>query len=208
MFKTRKEADTLVGGLSSPSKMPCYSYSIPANRCITGAVMAKNPNTICSGCYATKGRYVFPNVQNALERRFASLNHPRWIEAMAFLIGRDTHFRWHDSGDLQSVEHLERIVEVCKRTPNTLHWLPTREYLMVRAYVEKHGAFPENLVVRLSATKFNGIAPVGMAKQLGVYVSGATTVDYDCPASHQENKCGDCRACWDKTKFQVNYKKH
>ena len=27
----------IVGGLSSPSKMPCHGYSIPAQKCMTGS---------------------------------------------------------------------------------------------------------------------------------------------------------------------------
>ena len=36
-------------------------------------------------------------------------------------------FRWHDSGDIQDVKHLEDIVEVTRQTPEIMHWLPTLE---------------------------------------------------------------------------------
>ena len=68
-----REAWTRVGGLSEPSKMPCHGYSIPANTCKLGSMLAKVKGTTCNGCYALKGRYVMPTVREALNRRFASL---------------------------------------------------------------------------------------------------------------------------------------
>jgi len=173
-----------------------------------GALMSKNPETICSKCYAKKGMYRFSNVKSALQRRLESLHDPLWAPAMIFLIKDMPYFRWHDSGDIQSVDHLLLIAMVAERTPNTIHWLPTREYGMVAEYLRKYGEFPENLVVRLSATKFNGVAPVALCKKLGVYASGASATDYNCPAYKQKNVCGDCRKKKKKKVFQVNYKKH
>lgn len=205
-----KDASTLVGGLSVPSKMPCYSYSIPAKRCIQGMKMRDIAGSICSKCYALKGRYGFPNVQDAQERRFQSLSNPEWIPAMAALIlKKETSgvFRWHDSGDLQSVEHLGMICKVAGLTPHVRHWLPTREYAIVRQYVEQN-ELPPNLTVRLSALMFDGKAPENLARRLGVQVSGASETAFSCPSSKQDGKCGDCRKCWDKSVFNISYKKH
>jgi len=66
-----------------------------------------------------KGRYRFKNVKDALQRRMDSLDHPQWVQAMVVLIDKQPWFRWHDSGDLQSLEHLEKIFEVCRLTPET-----------------------------------------------------------------------------------------
>ena len=107
--------------------MPEGSYNLPATACQTGQILAKVEDTPCSGCYALKGRYRFPNVKDALQRRLASLTHPRWVEAMTVLVKKKKHFRWHDSGDIQSVDHLKKIYEVCINTPKTMHWLPTQE---------------------------------------------------------------------------------
>jgi len=208
MFSNRKDAEMVVGGLSHPSKMPCAGYSLPASACKMGAMMSKNPNSICAKCYAKKGMYRFGNVKRALQRRLESLRNPLWVDAMSYLIKDMKYFRWHDSGDVQDMRHFRMIVEVAKNTPSTMHWLPTREYGLVAEYVHTYGAFPENLIVRLSASKFNGIAPIGLAESLGVYASGASATEYNCRAPHQDNACKDCRMCWSKNVFQVNYKKH
>jgi hypothetical protein len=209
-MKTIKEAKEITGGLSNPSKMPGKAYSIPAIRCQTGSKLAKVKGSVCFECYALKGMYRFGNVQSALEKRYQSLADKRWVNSMALLISNQSKdfFRWHDSGDLQDVNHLKKIVEVCKLTPNTKHWLPTREYKIVESYINQFGAIPENLCIRLSAHKVNFPAPEKLAKRLGVQTSIVTTENGSCPSSKQGNKCLDCRACWNRSVVNVSYLKH
>lgn len=200
----------IVGGLSEPSKMPCYGFSLSAKKCKTGQKLRRVKGSICSKCYALRGRYLFENVRNALERRLAGLNHPQWVEALACLINSlesSGYFRWFDSGDIQSLEHLRKIVEVCKLTPTIKHWLPTREYGFVAQYIRENGAFPSNLVVRLSAYLVGG-PPPACAKILGLPTSGVVKQDYSCPAPKQGGKCLLCRACWNKKTSHVTYKSH
>jgi Gene product 88 len=206
----KKEALELIGGLSSPSKMPCYSYSIPAQKCITGMKLRNVANSICSKCYALKGMYGFPVVKAALQRRFESLTNELWVNAMVISINakeKSGFFRWHDSGDIQSVEHLLKIVEVCLRTPNIIHWLPTREYGIVGDYL-KSWKVPPNLTIRLSALMLEASPPTSMANRFGLVTSGVSKVGFTCPAPNQDNKCGSCRACWNKNVPNINYKQH
>ena len=201
----------IVGGLSNPSKMPCHSWSTPAKYCKTGKKLVSVSGSICSKCYAFRGYYPTPNVKNALEKRFNSLSNPDWVEAMTVSISGSEgsgFFRWHDSGDIQSLEHLEKIVQVAKNLPSIKFWLPTREYSFVSEYLKKHGSFPDNLNVRLSAYMIDGQPPVALANRLGLTTSGVSTSGFTCPSSNQGNKCLSCRACWDKNVQNVNYKKH
>ena len=143
------EALKLVGGLSKPSKMPGWAYGIPAKECKTGSKLVKIAGSTCEGCYALKGCYVFKVVQDAQYRRLASIKHDLWTGAMALLINskKSKVFRWHDSGDVQDEAHLIKIFAVCNLTPNTRHWLPTRE-----AWIKKFlPQCPQNLVIRFSA---------------------------------------------------------
>lgn len=211
MFNTPKQAQAITHGLSTPSKMPCHGYSIPASRCITGSKLRKVANSVCSVCYALKGRYVFPNVLDAMERRFKSLFNSAWEDAIVFLIGKKEKsgfFRWHDSGDIQGEWHLQKIVNVALRLPMIKFWLPTREISIVSDWIAKGNKVPENLTIRLSAFMLDGQPPLAAANRLGLCVSGASDTNWNCPSSKQEGKCGDCRNCWDKSVFQVNYKKH
>jgi hypothetical protein len=209
-FQTIKSAVALVGSLSSPSKMPCHGYSIPAQACNVGSKLRKVKNSICSFCYALKGRYIFANVQKAMQKRLASLSNLLWIEAMVFLISKQEKsgfFRWHDSGDIQGVWHLAKIAEIAKRLPEIKFWLPTRELAVVREWLETNKK-PDNLTIRLSAFMVDGKPPKAIADKLGLVTSGVSQDGFTCPASKQGNACLDCRACWDPTVKNINYKKH
>ena len=194
----KKEANKITGGLSAPGKMPEGSYNLPAAMCQTGAKLRLVPDTPCYKCYAFKGRYNFPNVKDALQRRLESLTHPQWSEGLSVLVKGKKHFRWHDSGDLQGVWHLKNIMEVCNQTPATMHWLPTQE----RQYLPL-GSYPKNLIIRLSNAK-NNTQP-GQA-----WTHWSTVVDTggDCPASKQGNICGSGRRCWNPEVKHVTYPKH
>ena len=198
----KKEAKEITGGLSKPSKMPGPSYNLPAAACITGAKLAQIPGTVCYGCYALKGRYRFSNVRLALARRLESLKHPRWVEAMTALIAGEPHFRWHDSGDLQSSWHLKRIFEVCEATPETSHWLPTREAKFLPLNTD---SIPKNLTIRVSGTKVNGAAP-----SYWPWTSQVTDRkgEKNCPAPDQGGQCQSCRQCWDRSVPNIVYAKH
>jgi len=198
----KKQAREITGGLSKPSKMPGPAFNLPASRCITGAKLVKVPGSVCHGCYALKGRYRFPNVQNALERRRQALSSPRWVEAMTVLVQGHEFFRWHDSGDLQSLEHLQKIFEVCKNTPGTRHWLPTREAQILKQVQPED--VPKNLIIRFSSHMIDQ-GPVTAWPWTSTVV---TKEKRTCPAPEQANACGSCRACWSRDIKNVAYGKH
>lgn len=214
LISNHRAAWDLVGGLSAPSKMPCYGYSTPADACATGSRLRAVKGSTCSGCYAMKGNYRFPKIQAALGRRLESIAHPGWVPAMVELIDAAgaPFFRWHDSGDVQSVDHLASIVAVAESTPGVSHWLPTRETAIVRDFLRAGGEIPSNLVVRISAHMVDGFprsAPLGLPYSTvhsteDVLPAGAAV----CGAAKRDGTCGDCRACWSPHVQHVSYHRH
>lgn len=204
-----KSALDYVGGLGSPSKMPCYSYGISASRCKTGGKLMKIEGSVCSDCYACKGMYRFEVVKDAHERRYQSLFKPKWAENMAFIINHKklSYFRWHDSGDLQGMQHLLNIVKVANDTPNCQHWLPTREYKLIKQYKEAFGDFPDNLLVRVSAPLIDQ-APLGGHPHTSTVHERDEAYGHKCQAPSQGGRCEDCRACWDRSVANVSYHRH
>jgi len=207
------QAKLVAGSVTSTSKMPCNSYSLPTVACITGYKMSKIAGSICSTCYANKGNYVqyANNIEPAQHARLDSLVDPLWVSAMVAHIGNDSYFRWHDSGDLQGLWHLEKIAQVAELTPNCKHWLPTREYSMVKQYIAKHGQLPKNLVVRLSAMYVDKQVTIpaslqGVANVTVSNVHTVTPIGFECQSPKQGGKCDDCRMCWDTE--PVSYKIH
>ena len=205
-----KEALKIIGGsLSKPSKMPGWSYGLPAKECKTGSKLRKVPGSTCFDCYALKGCYVFKVVQDAQYRRLRAIKDPLWVQAMAHLINskKPDVFRWHDSGDVQDLNHLQKIYEVCELTPSKRHWLPTRE-----AWIKDHLASkPTNLVIRFSAPMMDQLAPKSWPNSSSVITKdqpwfGETSKV--CPASQQDNECRTCRMCCDPEIKNISYKAH
>ena len=256
-----KLSDSLevIGGLSAPSKLPCHSWSIPAEYCKLGSHLAKNPKSICSKFYALKGAYKWSNPQRAMENRYAILNDAleeymhikergffpstkAWSFIDHFASGlnqkaystrtrlangtkvkRDgRYFRWFDSGDLQSEQHLDIIARIAHLTPTVKHWLPTKEVGMVRRWLEGDSVrgYPENLTIRISHPMVDDWDyPTSMVDRLKGYTENiglafahspgrtpGSGIDA-CVAPSQEGKCLSCRQCWDP-KDQISYEIH
>jgi hypothetical protein len=111
----KKQLKEITGSFSKPSKMPGYSYGLPAWECKTGSKLAKIPGTVCFGCYAKRGFYtMYKGVKAAQYTRLKSITKPLWVRAMAIQINsfKCKEFRWHDAGDIQSIKHLLKIFKV------------------------------------------------------------------------------------------------
>ena len=198
-----KDAKEITGSLTRTSKMPGLSYSLPAWECKTGSKLRKVKGSVCASCYALKGNYTrYKAIKAAQYVRLKSLQDSRWIEAMIAQVKRSEYFRWHDAGDLQSMQHLENIFEVCRLTPETQHWMPTREAQFLKDL--NPDTIPSNLIIRMSSHMIDQ-APVKFWPWTSTVTSGH---DASCPAPKQGNKCGDCRACWDRSVPTVSYGKH
>ena len=198
-----KTAKQITGSLSKPSKMPGWSYGLPAKECKTGGKLQKVPGSTCYDCYALKGCYVFKVVQDAQYYRLKAIKNRLWVQAMAMQINnkRSKEFRWHDSGDVQDLKHLAKIFKVCKLTPSVDHWLPTRE-----AWVKKFiPAAPANLNIRFSMPMIDQEAAAGWPNTSTVTRDSKKA---NCPAPQQGNECKDCRACWDKSIKNISYLAH
>lgn len=202
-----------VGGLGLPSKMPGYAYGLSATLCVTGRKLAQVKGTPCEFCYAMRNNYQYLSVIRCHERRLTALQDlTAWADNMGKLLkqlaasipDKQRYFRFHDSGDVQSVEHLHAILRVAVRNPEWRFWLPTQERGILRK-VMAQVPIPRNLTIRLSSTRIGKI-------QRSTITPLSSTVGYDegfqCPASKQKNACGSCRACWRATTKNVNYKKH
>ena len=200
-MKTDEALKIIGGSLSKPSKMPGWSIGLPAKECKTGSKLRKVKGSTCYDCYALKGCYVFKVVQDAQYRRLKAITGPQWVQAMAHLINskKPDVFRWHDSGDVQDLDHLNKIYEVCRLTPSKRHWLPTRE-----AWIQKHlQDKPSNLVIRFSMPMVDQ-APAGSFNNYSTVVTAGAT----CPAAQQDNECRDCRNCWNSEIKNIAYGIH
>jgi len=222
-----KDAVEITGGLGFTQKTG-MAFGLPAVvACKTGSKLAQVKGSVCFGCYACQGRYRIPTVVSCQTGRLETVlklhdreTFNRWVEAMVLLISRENekkkigtenkgYFRWHDAGDVVSIDHLEAIVEIAHRLPKIRFWLPTKESGTVKEWMDKGGEIPENLCIRIS-----GLMVDKKAKTVkGLPVSNVHTkkpLGNVCPAIEVHSGCGKlgCRKCWDKKVKAVSYKKH
>lgn len=204
--------------LSYTSKMPCPSFALPAGKeCVTGSKLIEVAGSVCKSCYARKGFYTFPaakllrrtNLYETKKAIHSKSYRKYWVKTVVDMILKTgvAWFRWHDSGDLLSDEHLLMIFEVCDKTPDVQHWLPTREYVFVQSALFER-AKPDNCTIRLSAHMVGKTLESQLPLPTSSVGSGKGR---KCPATHDpkhDGACLDCRSCWDATVENVDYKKH
>jgi len=198
-------------GLSKNSKMPGYTLAIPAREtCPRGDKLAMVAGTVCSGCYATKGHDAMKPARDAKARRLAVATlaaenwgvRQAWVEAFTIAMAGEDHFRWHSAGDLFSDNYRDLISEAIYNTPNTMHWIPTREARRAKA-LTKHA----NAVVRVSDDMVDQESNKWAGNTSGVH-NATQGRGVQCPASQNGGSCGDCRQCWNPEVKHVSYKIH
>lgn len=231
---TLGRARAIAGSLGFPSKMPGSSYGLPVRACQAGEKLAQVEGSACSVCYAMKDAYTWPNALEGQLSRLDAIHHPRWVDAMVRLLlnahrhryrridlgkfglrkgqrhrlNEMGHHRWHDSGDLQSVDHLARICRICERTPLIRHWLPTQELGMVAKYLTAGGKIPDNLLIRVSSIMIDDAHRRRWPTSSSVFTEVAPAGAHVCPAPHQGHRCMSCRACWSPDVRHVAYAAH
>ena len=132
-----------------------------------------------------------------------SSSRPEWCEAIAVVINskavaQQGYFRWHDAGDIQSHEHLQKICEVCKLTPKVKHWMPTREAQFLKDI--DPAQVPDNLIIRMSSHMIDQ-GPVSFWPWTSTVGSKTRT----CPAPDQGNSCGRCSTCRNRQIPNIEY---
>ncbi len=203
-----RTAGELSGGLAYPGKMDVPSWGISAARCRIGSALARREGSVCEDCYARKGTFQFRNVQAKLDRAYDALIDTRglWAPAMVAMIRWhcEERFRWFHSGDLQGINHLRNIIQICLATPWVMHWMPTREGAVLKG---SNGEIPKNLLPRLSASMVDGPPPRWWEWTSTVVTEATEDI---CPSSLEGGSCADhdCTECWKPERKNVPYLKH
>ena len=164
----------------------------------------------CKGCYAVGGNYRFKNVKEARSHNKRDWQRSEWVADMIEELDSDRYFRWFDSGDMYSLKLAEKMYEICKATPWTKHWIPTRmhKFKKFRDVIDRLNAL-DNVVVRLSSDGINGeiIEDAQYSSTIIPFIDSVTIATV-CNAPLQDGKCKKCRLCWDKSTKVIAYAGH
>jgi len=164
----------------------------------------------CSGCYATTGNYRYPNVKAPREHNREDWARLEWVDDMVNALNDSRYFRWFDSGDMYALGLAEKILEVMKRTPWVLHWLPTRmhKFPKFRRVLQDMKRL-ENVSVRFSSDSVTGEFISGTHGSVIVPTAQHATASMTlCEAYTRGGTCSGCRKCWDKSVDVIAYPAH
>lgn len=111
----------------------------------------KDARTVCAHCYADAMQARYGNLRAALVKNSETLfNVLLPVTVFPFLHGLDI-FRLESFGDIGSVIHARNYIRFCKRNPNTVFALWTKNPNLLETAYRLEGGKPENLVVNLSS---------------------------------------------------------
>ena len=194
-----------VGKLNSRSWSLEALETCPASKDSNGELVPA-----CKGCYAVGGNYRFKNVKDARSHNKKDWKRDEWVADIIEELDSDRYFRWFDSGDMYSLKLAEKIYEICKATPWTRHWIPTRmhKFKKFRDIINRLNKL-DNVVVRLSSDGINGeiIEDAQYSSTIIPFIDSFTVASV-CNAPLQEGKCKKCRKCWDKSIKVIAYAGH
>ena len=146
-FLSTQSNEISMSNKNSKTGMACLNLAMPVCTC--------RPDAPCKEkCYACKGRQQIAVVQAAYLRNFRLYNEnpEEFFEQVYYKVKFSglPKTRLFDSGDFPDYEFLERLVDVCKKTPNTKYMGFTKKYELVNEYIDKNGDLPDNLNIMFS----------------------------------------------------------
>jgi hypothetical protein len=210
-----KEAHQLGKVSLGNSKMPGSTFAQDAFQCGVGSKLREVPGSICSECNMIRIQKMRPSVDKGYklnQSKWENCKPQDWIDSMVFQINRlylrtlQPYHRWFDSGDLADQEQLMSIDMVARLTPQINHWLPSKEYTLVKEYLLRNIP-PKNLLIRVSAPMVDG-KPSKHYRNTSTVHKNKSPQGFPCQARSRGNHCGECRACWDMDVANVSYPKH
>ena len=114
----------LVAGNEKLSQQ-AFHFDLPAGRTCPGK------SKLCHGrCYARKGRFAFPQVQERLNWCYERSKRSDFVDVLSTELYRKgvLLMRWHCSGDVYSPTYARKMLEVMARSQHTSFWLYSRSW--------------------------------------------------------------------------------
>ena len=146
----------LVAGNGKLSKGVSH-FDLPARLSCPGK------SRLCSEkCYAARGRYVFPQVQERLAWNYEQAKRADFVDRMVEELYRKgiLLMRWHCAGDIFSPAYARKMLEIVGRSSHTTFWLYTRSWRVKTIFplLQALSLMP-NLHLWLSADQETGEPP-------------------------------------------------
>lgn len=115
-----------------------FNWTLPAYKSKSGKVICPMAGDCVEFCYASKGTYIWSNVNKAHEERYEFSKTDEFIPAMINEIKRKKadYIHVHDSGDYYSPAYMAKWFEIATALPNVRFYSYTNMVdLVQRSYV-------------------------------------------------------------------------
>lgn len=115
-----------------------FNFSIPAgNDKRTGRLICAFADKCLSLCYAKKGFYNMPAVENALSNRYDASKEENFVQRITTELakvkpGKQIYIRIHDSGDFYSPAYFAKWLEIARLNPGVRFYAYTKSHSFIR----------------------------------------------------------------------------
>lgn len=157
-------------------------------------VASKNPDCVCSKCYAAKYEKMRKTLEKKLVQNSIVFSNVIIPEEKLPIINHPV-CRFNSFGELYNLTHLINLVNICNKNPDVQFTLWTKRANFIR-YIEK----PKNLILIYSNPKLGTIikdVPVGFDKTFNV-VGKDMTKYVNC-----HSNCAECMKCYSENNINV-----
>lgn len=194
-------------------KVACLSYGLSPILSCPGMVLGKD--SVCSDCYACRGRYGLPSPKQGHIRRLLAFVSDKnmWVEKVISQLRHhlslgEKYVRIHDSGDFFSTEYIAAWEEIAATVPSMRFFAPTRVYHLAEYLPALQSLNTRrNVTVRPSALWIDQEADVvpGLSAPANVARNHG-----NCPAVEKHGTCvsAHCRKCWNAPEKTVTFRRH
>jgi hypothetical protein len=200
--------------LSKPDKLSCFSFDLPLSVCKSQCDYYKNKI-----CYVQNNKLheSYPNRKKILKRNLKLAKSDQFVKVLTGQIRNKKQrlFRFFSSGDFIDLDHMKKVVQICRNLPDIKFWITTKnDYVLTQYFQENNLTVPKNCIIKLSSP----VALMDMPKFTKDFCKkynisySLTTLNNDlvtCKSSlgFNESKCGNCELCFDNNFIPV-YKIH
>lgn len=191
----------------------CYVVSLPPDMSCR-----KDAECYKKGCYCRKGRQIFPNCLGSYYRnwRLWKENPERYEQMINDLLDWKPlkYFRYNDAGDIPSIEYLDMMARIAEKNPDVKFLAYTKKYDLVNQWLDIHGAFPSNLVVRFSYwSKFWFVPnpynlPGAWVKFKKAKFNPLFPSQIFTCSCKKGQTCSECGICWNTKVHDVAFNQH
>ena len=105
-----------------------YEFNLPAYQTKKGKIVCPFADDCVEYCYADKGTYLYPNVQNKYNNNYEITKQDNFIELIQNEINKKnpSHIRLHSSGDFYNIDYLLKWLVIADNNPDVIFYCYTK----------------------------------------------------------------------------------